>query len=96
VADLARAIQTSHLGVEAALESLVALDWVAPIARPSTGEELRHVLLANPDNTPMAPLIHALLLRQGDSTQVLWRRAGWERLLLCDVLAVATTGDSAK
>jgi hypothetical protein len=44
----------------------------------------------------MAPLIHALLLRQGDSTQVLWRRAGWERLLLCDVLAVATTGDSAK
>jgi len=96
VADLARAIQTSHLGVEAALESLVALDWVAPIARPSTGEELRHVLLANPDTTPMAPLIHALLLRQGDSTQALWRRAGWESLRLCDVLAVATTGDSAK
>ena len=87
--ELAEATQTSLLGVEAALEPLVALDWVARIAAPAGAGESRHVLLADPDTTPMAPLLHALLLRRTDSTHGLWLHAGWDNLLLRDVLATA-------
>ena len=93
-ADLAGSMQTSRLGVEAALESLVALDWVAPITPTTPGGEVRHVLLVNPQTTRMAPLLHALLLRHSDSTHRLWQSAGWETLRLSDVIAAASSGES--
>ncbi len=86
VEELAKLLRTSDLGVEAGLESLMALDWVGRLEDPVEPDAPRHVLLAHPDTTVMAPLVHDLLLRRHDSTEPVWRQAGWESLRLRDVL----------
>ncbi len=86
VDELARLLRTSDLGVDAALEPLLALDWVGRLEDATDPDAPRHVLLANPDSTLMEPLIRELLLRRFDSTEGVWRLAGWERLRLREVL----------
>lgn len=86
VEELARSLRTSDIGIEAALEPLLALDWVARLEDATDPDAPRLVLLANPDTTPMEPLIHALLLRRLEGTEAVWRLAGWERLRLREVL----------
>ncbi|MEO8858778.1 MAG: YihY family inner membrane protein [Burkholderiaceae bacterium] len=84
--ELARALQESHLGIESALEALVELDWAARLDSPLDQDEARYVMLANPDSTRLEPLIRMLLLRHSESTEKLWRSAGWSTLLLAEVL----------
>lgn len=86
VAELAAASQVSHLGIESALDALRGLDWVARIDPAAGQDEPRHALIADPDSTPLQPLLHALLLRQGATTQGLWQRGRWAELRLRDVL----------
>ena len=86
VTELAAAAQVSHLGIEAALEPLLKLDWVARIDPAAGQTEPRYVLLADPDSTPMAPLLQDLLLRREASTEGLWSGSQWARLRLRDVL----------
>ena len=86
VTELAAAAQVSHLGIEAALESLLTLDWVARIDPAAGQTEPRYVLLADPDSTPLAPLLQDLLLRREASTEGLWSGSQWARLRLRDVL----------
>ena len=72
------------------LEVLTALDWVGQIndvaASASDVPEPRYVLLADPDNTLLAPLVQRLLLERAQSLEPLWERAGLDGLRLADLL----------
>ena len=86
VPQLARALHVGPLAVESALEALIALDWVARLDDASIETGPRHVLLVDPQTTPLAPLLHSLLLRRSDSTGKLWAYPGWDTVRLSEVL----------
>lgn len=81
---LATRLQVDPLQLEAVLEALQELDWVGLLSEESPERPPRYVLLADVDNTLLAPLIHRLLLRQSASTQAMHQR--WLNWRLSDVL----------
>ena len=93
---LAKRLRVDRLQLEPALNALTAIRWVA--AMPDTGTayleegEPRYVLLADPDTTSLAPLLEHMLLTHSDSTERLWRSAGWNTALLRDVLPEVEAG----
>jgi membrane protein len=70
------------------LETLVAIDWIAPLAEEPANEDPRYVLLADPEVTPLAPLLTALLLPRADALAHLWHKAALDSLCLRDALVV--------
>jgi membrane protein len=70
---LAQALRVDSLQLEPVVDSLLALDWVGRIneADPAASAP-RLVLLIDPANTPLAPLVHGLLLSPADEGQ--WRQ----------------------
>jgi membrane protein len=80
---LASTLATDPLQIEPVIETLVQLDWVA--ALDEDGDK-RLVLLAAPPDTPLAPLVNALLLQQRPANQRFVARAGLAQLRLADVL----------
>jgi membrane protein len=81
--ELAAAIATDPLQVEAAVDTLLGMDWVARLDEEG-GQRL--VLLADPASTPATPLIDALLLQPTPSACKLRDRFGIERLRLADLV----------
>ncbi|MEO7940907.1 MAG: YihY family inner membrane protein [Burkholderiaceae bacterium] len=86
VAQLAKALRVSALGIDSALEALVEIDWVARLDDDANPEGPRYVLLVDPAQTPLAPLLEALLLCHNSSTEALWERAQFAQARLGDVL----------
>jgi len=86
VSQMARALRVSPLGIGSALEALVELDWVARLDEDIGQEEPRYVLLADPDQAALEPLVQALLLRHNSSTEALWERSRFARMRLGEVL----------
>ena len=84
--ELAQAMKIDTLQLESALEALRALDWVGPLRESNEDALARYILLANPDTTPLAPLMQALLLPHGRSVNHLWEKAQLRTLHLRDVL----------
>ncbi len=82
---LAQALQVDVLQIEPALEALVALQWIGQLVQERDLES-RYILLADPDQTPLAPLLQLLLLGKTDSTLPLWTHANWDALSLRQVL----------
>ena len=82
---LAQALQVSVLQMEPALEALMGLDWIGQLVEEGD-QESRFVLLADPDQTPLEPLMQQLLLDKVDSTLPLWTSAQWSALTLRQVL----------
>jgi membrane protein len=80
---LAAAIATDPLQVEAAVDELVGMDWVARLDEEG-GQRL--VLLADPESTSATPLIDALLLQPTPAARELRERFGIERLRLSDLI----------
>ena len=72
--------------LEPVLATLRGLDWVAPLEEMKDGIEPRLVLLVEPDTTPLAPLLQALLLRREPSTENLWQIGRLPALRLRDAL----------
>jgi membrane protein len=70
-------LRVDSLQLEPVLETLCALDWVGLLDEASDLEEARYVLLANPDTTPLAPLLNALLLPQVAVTENLRKTSLW-------------------
>jgi membrane protein len=70
-------LRVDSLQLEPVLETLCALDWVGLLDEASDLEEARYVLLANPDTTPLAPLLHALLLPEVNATKNLRKTSLW-------------------
>jgi membrane protein len=85
-AQLAAALRTDALHLAGPLDALHALDWVGQLATRTENQPPRHVLLANPATTPLAPLLRALLLPQDAALQGVWEAGPLGALRLQDVL----------
>ena len=83
---LAEQLQVDVLQLEPVLETLVALDWVGQLSGAQDGDEARYLLLADPDATPLEPLMQQLLLDKTESTRNLWENARWPSLYVRDAL----------
>ena len=82
---LALTLQIDVLQLEPVLETLTELGWVGQLI-PNTDAESSYILLADPDQTLLEPLMQLLLLEKTDSTSPLWRQANWSALHVRDVL----------
>lgn len=81
--ELARRLREDPLQIEPVLDWLIAADWVARIAE---ADPPRHVLLCDPQSTPAAPLVDALLLAPAEPTLRFRRRAGIDAMRLAELL----------
>ncbi len=85
---LANAIGVDALQLEPVLATLSELDWTARLDEDNPDQSTRYVLLVNPDTTPLAPLLNALLLARDAVTQNLWEKSLWPSLLLREALLI--------
>jgi membrane protein len=81
---LAHRLQVSPLQLEEALATLTRLDWVAPIKE----DEERHVLLIDPSQTLVRPLVDGLLLLPHASIQAFAQSSAWDTLTVSQSLTV--------
>jgi membrane protein len=86
---LCESLKLDPLQLEEVLATLVELDWIARLSEAATSpnhiaDEARFVLLADPHQTPLSPLMDRLLLVRSTESQGLWMR--WQDLRLRDVL----------
>jgi membrane protein len=84
VDELSRALRRDPLLLEATLEQLAAIDWVARLDEDGAQ---RHVLLCDPARTVAAPLLEAMLLEPSEHNASFRRAAGFERLTVAELLA---------
>jgi membrane protein len=77
-------LKVSPLQLEEALASLTSLDWVAPIKE----EQERHVLLINPEQTPLRPLVDRLLLAPHVSVQPFVLQSAWASMNVGQALKI--------
>ncbi|MFN6994620.1 MAG: YihY family inner membrane protein [Aquincola tertiaricarbonis] len=80
---LAEALSTDPLLVESVIDALVDLDWVGRLEEEG-GQ--RHVLLVDPQRTPLQPLLDELLLVPDPATRAFRQKVGVEALRLEEVL----------
>jgi membrane protein len=73
---LAHRLKVSPLQLEQALATLTSLDWVAPIKE----DDERHVMLIDPERTPVRPLVDRLLLLPHASMQAFAQGSAWSTL----------------
>ena len=86
LAQLTTALRTDALHLTPALEALYALDWVGQLTTHTGSEPPRHVLIADPAATPLAPLVARLLIVPAPEL-ALWReRVGVNGWMLADAL----------
>ena len=87
---LAQLLRVDVLRLGPVLEALIALDWVGQVADAAVSAsdvpEARCVLLADPQNTLLEPLVQRLLLERSTSLEPLWDSAGLGGLHLVNVL----------
>jgi membrane protein len=81
---LADALRTDPLQLEPLLDLLARLDWVQ---RLDEGNDTpRHVLLADPDTTDIAPLVRHTLLQPGQASAAFFDRSGLASMTLAQAL----------
>jgi membrane protein len=81
---LAVRLRADPLQIEPVLHRLMGLDWVG---RLEEAGEPRLALLADPETTPALPLVNELLLAPGEASTAFRRDAGFERMMLAQLLA---------
>jgi len=86
VIQLARALRTSPLSIESVLDVLRELDWVARLDEVQQQNEPRYVMMVDPVNTPLEPLVRKLLLLRNDSTAKVWDVTGVVGIKLAQVM----------
>jgi membrane protein len=86
-ARLVASMRVDALQLVPVLETLVALDWIAPLAEDGDGGDPRYVLLADP-STPIEPLLEALLMPKAEPLEDLWQKGPLRSLRLGDVLLI--------
>lgn len=84
--ELVQRMRVDTLQLLPVLETLVALDWIAPLAEEAEDEDPRYVLLADPDTTPLHPLLAELLMPPAEALAPVWAKAPLARLRLRDAL----------
>lgn len=84
---IAERLRVDPLQLEPLAETLIQLDWVGRLAEAEPGEMPRLVLLADPDFTPLTPMLRALLLPPEPATEAFWGNSGLAALSLRDALS---------
>ena len=84
--ELAHRLRVDALQLAPVLDTLVALDWIAPLSERSEAAERRYVLLASPETTSLTPLLDELLLPRAPVLVPVWQQRPLAQLMLCDVL----------
>lgn len=84
--ELAEALRVELRHAQRVLKVLHTLRWIGQLRPVDGGSEARYVLLADLQETPLAPLVDALLVSHIDSTQPVWRQMGIAQLHVADVL----------
>jgi len=84
LAAMAESLRADPLQLEPVVELLTGLDWVSRLDEEG---DARHVLLCDPDATPLAPLIDRTLLKPGTASLGFRSAAGFDRLMLGEVIA---------
>jgi membrane protein len=79
-------LRVDPLQVEAVLDLLVRLDWVG---RLDEARSARYLMLCEPAQTPMRPLVGELLLAPSGAVQAFWQRAALDEMRLSEVLGDA-------
>lgn len=87
VVELCERLRLDPLQVEPVLAQMQGLDWVGVLEEPGLA---RHVLLVDPAHTPVAPLVHALLLAVRGEDDPFWQNAGLSQMRLADALDLRT------
>lgn len=85
--EIAERLRVDPLQLEPLAETLIQLDWVGRLTEAEPGEMPRLVLLADPDFTPLAPMLRALLLPPEPATEAFWGNSGLAALSLRDALS---------
>ncbi|MDO9198136.1 YhjD/YihY/BrkB family envelope integrity protein [Rhodoferax sp.] len=86
IEQLAVLLRVDTLQLEPVLETLCELDWTGCLDEETPDQTARYVLLADPDTTPLAPLLNVLLLQQDEATHNLWKNSLWPSMVLRHVL----------
>jgi membrane protein len=74
ISQLGSELRTDSQRLEPVLEALTALDWIGLLHEAlDTSDESRFVLLVDPQQTEVAPLMQALLLPRTPETENLWK-----------------------
>ena len=87
LSELAASLHIELRHAHRVVEVLLQLEWIGQLRPYGQDPVTRYVLLIDIQETPLAPLAHALLLSRLDGTQVVWRQLGIERLTLKDVMS---------
>jgi membrane protein len=85
-AELVARMRIDALQIAPVLETLVDIDWIAPLAEEPDNDDPRYILLADPAITPLEPLLKELLMPQAPPLEGLWRKGPLDALLLQDLL----------
>jgi membrane protein len=85
--ELAQRLRIDPLQLEPVLEVLVGLDWIGRVNEIEDEENTRYLLLADPAQTPLEPLLRQLLLSDSEATAGLWNTSRLASLSLRDVVA---------
>ena len=75
-------LRVDTLQLEPVLETLCELDWTGRLDEETPDQTARYVLLADPDTTPLAPLLNVLLLQHDEVTHNLWENSLWPSMVL--------------
>lgn len=84
---LAQRLRVDTLQIAPALGALRELDWVGQLSTASENEEPRHVLLIDPPQQPLRPLMARLLLTPDPALQAWWDSPAVTGMTVADVLA---------
>ena len=83
---LAATLRTDPLQIEPLLELLLELDWVGLLDEPEADDGGRYVLLCDPLQTLLAPLVGRVLLQPDGFTMGFWSAARLDELTLQQAL----------
>ncbi|ARU05125.1 hypothetical protein CCO03_10860 [Comamonas serinivorans] len=86
---LARRLRLDAQQVQPAFDALQAMGWVGLLEEPER-DDPRLVLLIDPAQTPLAPLVTQLLFGDNPSTHALWQRLNLDAPRLADALGDGT------
>jgi membrane protein len=82
LASIAHLLRVDSLQLEPVLQTLKEMNWLGQL----DDEYARYVLLANPDDTPLEPLVQRLLLHKSASTEKFYENSHLPAVLLRDQL----------
>ena len=85
-AALAERLRVEPREMSTVLETLAALDWVGRLSEEGGAQMARHVLLADPAQTPVGPLAERLLVLRASEADPVWMATGLDQLKLKPLL----------